>query len=122
MYIHEAYHQYILRTRSSCMVTFVPCVWVPPALCNFKTSVSARTTTQNSNLQTIQLNTRTYFPYYHPYIMPGPTAPPSADILALPKEERMMLAIKAVTDASYKANGEHVLSPRRAAKMYNVAR
>lgn len=42
--------------------------------------------------------------------MPGPTTTPPADILTLPKEERMMLAIKAISNAGYKANGEHVLS------------
>ena len=54
--------------------------------------------------------------------MPEPTTSPPADILARPKEERMMLAIEAIANASYKANGNHVLSSRQATGMYHVAR
>jgi hypothetical protein len=54
------------------------------------------------------------------HIMPETMIPPSADILALPQEDHIQLAIVTIKDAGYKANGDQCLSTRQAAKMYDV--
>jgi hypothetical protein len=48
--------------------------------------------------------------------------PPSADILALPQEDHIQLAIVAIKDMGYKENSDQCLSTRQAAKMYDVPR
>ncbi|KIL55149.1 hypothetical protein M378DRAFT_18199 [Amanita muscaria Koide BX008] len=54
--------------------------------------------------------------------MPEPITPHSTDVLALPQEERIQLAISAINEAGKKANGESLLSVRKAASLYNVPR
>ena len=50
--------------------------------------------------------------------MPEPISPPSADILALPQESRIQLAIDAIAKAGYKPAGGQKLSTREAARIY----
>ena len=47
-------------------------------------------------------------------------APPSADILALPQEDRIQLAIDAIANAGLKPNGDQKLSMRKAADTYDI--
>lgn len=54
--------------------------------------------------------------------MPEHAASPSADILALPQEDRMQLAITAIANAGHSINGTQLLSTRQAASMYQVPR
>jgi len=54
--------------------------------------------------------------------MPEPISPPSADILALPQESRIQLAIDAIAKAGYKPTGGQKLSTREAACIYQVPR
>jgi hypothetical protein len=46
----------------------------------------------------------------------------SADILALPQEDRIQLAIDAITNVGYKPTGDQRLSTREAASIYHVPR
>jgi hypothetical protein len=52
--------------------------------------------------------------------MPEPIPPPSIEILALPQEDQIQLAIDAITKAGYKENGNQQLSTRKAANIYQV--
>lgn len=52
--------------------------------------------------------------------MPEPIPPPSANILALPQEYRIQLAIDAIAKAGYKPNGGQQLSTHKAARIYQV--
>src|SRR5271163_418669 len=54
--------------------------------------------------------------------MPQLAASPSANILALPQEDRMQLAITAIANAGYSTNGTQLLSTRQAATTYQVPR
>jgi hypothetical protein len=54
--------------------------------------------------------------------MPELILPSSADIFGLPQEDRIQLAIDAVTKASYKPNGSQQLSTHNAASIYQVPR
>jgi hypothetical protein len=54
--------------------------------------------------------------------MPEPIPPPSADILALPQESRIQLAIDAIAKAGYKLTGGQQLCTREAACIYQVPR
>lgn len=50
------------------------------------------------------------------------TLSPSPDILALPQEDRIQLAIKAISEAGYKPDGNPHVSVRKAASIYQVPR
>jgi hypothetical protein len=52
--------------------------------------------------------------------MPEPITPPSTDILALPQEDRIQLAISAINEAGKNTNGESLLSVHKAASIYDV--
>jgi hypothetical protein len=52
--------------------------------------------------------------------MPEPITPPSTDILALPQEDRIQLAISAINEAGKNASGESLLSVHKAASIYDV--
>ena len=52
--------------------------------------------------------------------MPEPILPPSADILALPQESHIQLAINAIAKAGYKPTGGQQLSTHEAARIYQV--
>jgi hypothetical protein len=52
--------------------------------------------------------------------MPQPTTPLPADILTLPQEDRIQLAITAIHDTGYKPNGDQCLSTRQAANIYYI--
>ena len=54
------------------------------------------------------------------YIMPEPITPPSTDILALPQEDHIQLAISAINEAGKNANGKSLLSVCKAASIYDV--
>jgi hypothetical protein len=54
--------------------------------------------------------------------MPQPTKPLPANILTLPQEDRIQLAITAIHDAGYKPNGDQCLSTRQAANIYHIPR
>lgn len=54
--------------------------------------------------------------------MSEPSLSISDDILSLPQEDRIQLAIKAITKAGYKPNGDQQLSTRKAAGAYRVPR
>ena len=52
---------------------------------------------------------------------PLPTSLPSADILALPQEDCIQLAIMAINEAGYKLNQDQHLSTCQAANIYHVS-
>jgi hypothetical protein len=54
--------------------------------------------------------------------MQEPIPSPSLEILALPQESRIKLAIDAINTAGYKQNGDRKLSTRMAAGIYHVPR
>ena len=54
--------------------------------------------------------------------MPKTFTPPSPDILSLPQEDRIQLAISAINEAGKNSNGESLLSVCKAASNYDVPR
>ncbi|KAF8223008.1 hypothetical protein L208DRAFT_1520188 [Tricholoma matsutake] len=52
--------------------------------------------------------------------MPLEPTSPSTDILSLPQEDQIQLAINAITQAGYKANGDQQLSTWKATDTYLV--
>jgi helix-turn-helix, Psq domain len=54
--------------------------------------------------------------------MPEPITPPSTNILALPQEDCIQLAISAINKAGKNTNGKSLLSVRKAASIYDVSR
>ena len=69
----------------------------------------------------ILLNTLKSTTYHPPYTMPllEPT-PPSADILTLPQEDRIQLAIDTIANAGLKPNSDQKLSMCKAADTYDI--
>ncbi|KAF8223054.1 hypothetical protein L208DRAFT_1319045 [Tricholoma matsutake] len=52
--------------------------------------------------------------------MPEPITPPSTDLLALPQEDHIQLAISAINEAGKNANSKSLLSVHKAACIYDV--
>jgi hypothetical protein len=59
--------------------------------------------------------------YHSWYNMSEPIPSPSNDILAQPQEDCIQLAIKAITTAAFKPNGNPNFSFRKAASIYNIS-